>query len=475
VSAPSSSVRPIARRTAPLLLLFGLSCTVTSADAQTQAQAGRGAQRPFRGLFGGSPTPDPNRTRQELSLTGNVLVSYDNNLATAAAGGGGAEPNADGPGGYLGTGSLDVHYFRGRQIRSFAIDGSAFVTKYGQSIGMIEGGSVTVAGTTQMRRRDRFSASQSFSYEPLLTLGSFDPLVPVDGANSTPENSQFAGLEERRSLGAQGTADYQWSMSRRNSLGFNYGFQAQRYLDSDSSLGNSQSHRGAATYTRTLTRTFGLRGSYNYSYGRVEDVDGTRPLTQQTIEGGPQYSKSLSRTRRIQASAGVGGQNARTLASVSLRRTPVEYWTPFGTASANLDLASNWRLRADYRRSTVVLPEVTSESYVTDAITLGTNTLLGERLDLDFSFGLAGGTSAIATGSSATYRTSTVAATARWALARQIALLLNYYYYDYVFTNTTDLPEGFSPTTRRHTVRVGITLWQPLIGNYVASRGSNRP
>jgi hypothetical protein len=467
------SARPSSRRAIILrrLLLASLSVVVSApAGAQTTP---REPQRTYRGLFGGGPSLDPNRTRQELTLTANVVGGYDNNLAAEAVGS--SQPGIDSPGGYLGTGEFDLRYFRGRLIRSFAIDGNAFVTKYGANgVGLIEGGSVDLSATTQVRRRDRLSVSQHVTYEPLLTLGSFDPLNPVVGPGGAPETSAFAGLAERRSLGTQSGAGYQLSMGRRSSLSLDYGFLSQRYLDSDSTLGNSHSHRAAAGYTRTVNRSLGMRAAYNYSYGRFRDADGVRPLTEQTIEGGPQYSRTLSRTRRLQLSAGVGGQYVRTLTAVAARRTLVDYWTPFASASANVDLMTNWRVRADYRRSTSVLPEVTTDSYITDAVTVGTNTLLGERLDLDLSVGLATGTSAVATGSNATYRTATVATTAQWAFGRRLAALVNYYYYDYRFTNTADLPEGISPATRRHTVRVGVTLWLPLLGQYIENRG-NRP
>jgi hypothetical protein len=473
VSAHTSSTRRIVERAALLVVLGGLTGFASSADAQTTT---REPQRAFRGLFGGRPTPDPNRTRQELSLTANVVGGYDDNLA-ASAGGGGAQPGSESPGGYLGTGEVALKYYRGRLIRSFAIDGNVFVTKYGENsgVGLVEGGSFNLSATTQARRRDRVSVVQHVNYQPLLTLGSFSALDPVLPAGGAPETSTFAGLQESRSLGSQSGLDYQWSMSRRNALGLNYGFQTQRYLDIDTAQGNSQSHRAGTAYTRTLSRNLGMRAAYNYSYGRFHDVDGVRPLTQQTIEGGPDYTKTLSRTRRVQLAASVGSQYVRTLSSVALRRTLIDYWTPFASASASVDLATNWDVRGDYRRSTVVMPEVTTESYVGDAVTVGTSTLVGERLDLDLTVGLATGTSAVATGSNATYRTSSIATTAHWALARRFAVLLNYYYYDYQFTNTADLPEGFNPSTRRHTVRVGITVWLPLLGNYIESRGAGRP
>jgi hypothetical protein len=151
-------------------------------------------------------------------------------------------------------------------------------------------------------------------------------------------------------------------------------------------------------------------------------------------------------------------------------RTTVDYWTPFGSASANVDLARDWGLRGTYRRSTIVIPEVTTESFVSDAVSVGTDALLGSRFDFDISAALSTGTSAVATGSNATYRSGTYAASCRWAFTRGFAAIFNYYYYDYRFTNTPDLPEGFPPVSQRHAFRAGVTIWLPLVGGYIDTR-----
>ena len=454
-----------ARRYVVRALLLGLLCAMVGAPAW--AQAPQQPPRSFRGLFGGARTADPNRTRQELALTANATGGYDSNLVAGAVGGG---TGADGPGGYLGSGSVDVHYFRGRLARSFAIDGNAFVTKYGTSeMDLVKGGSLGMSATTPVRRRDHLTFSQSLTYDPLLTLDSFATLDPIVGPGDAPETGEFAGLAEEASFGSSTGIGYQWEMSRRNALDVDYGFETQRYLGGEESPGNALVHRASTNYTRSLSRNFGLRSGYTYSYVRARDVDGIRPVNQHTIEGGPQYTKNLSRRRSLNLSAGVGASYVRTVAGVALRRTPVDYWVPFGSASLSLDLSNNWTAGIDYERGTSVLPEVTTDSYVVDVVSARTSTLVAERLELDFNAGYSTGTAASATGSDARYRTTSVTATAQWAFSNRVAALVNYYYYDYQFTNTSDLPPGFVPATNRHTVRVGVTLWLPLLGHYVGS------
>ncbi len=57
-----------------LALTVLVVCGVAS---DTNAQTVQRPSRPYRGLFGGGPTPDPNRSRQELTLSGNLSVGYD--------------------------------------------------------------------------------------------------------------------------------------------------------------------------------------------------------------------------------------------------------------------------------------------------------------------------------------------------------------------------------------------------------------
>jgi hypothetical protein len=458
----------------PVRLALALAVVTLAVSAPAAAQSTERPQRSFRGLFGGSPTPDPDRSRQELTLTVNLLGGYDDNLAGAAGSG---TPTSESEGGYIGNGDLSVRYYRGRAVRSLTFDGNAYATKYGTTdLGLVKGGTASVSGVTQVRRRDSLSASQYVSYEPLLMLNAFGPLDPIVPPGESPQSETFAGLSERRSINASTNLGYQWAMARRSSIGLDYGFQALHYLDSDTDQGNSTSHRVSSGYSQSLNRSTALRASYGYRYGRFRDSDGIRPLTEHTIEAGPHFDRALSRTRRIQVSLSGGAQYVRTLAGVPLSRTLIDYWTPFASTSAGLELTSSWRVQADYRRGTTVLPEVTTESYVTDAVSVGTSALFGQRLDVDLTVGVATGTSAVATGSEATYRSGTLTSSARWAFSRRFAALFNYYYYDYRFTNTGDLPDGFNPSTTRHSFRVGITMWVPLVGNYIASRsGGSRP
>jgi opacity protein-like surface antigen len=442
-------------------------------EAQTSQQTR--APRGFRGLFGGTPTPDPNRTREELSLTSSLSAGYDDNLAAAALGGSGTPSGPAAQDGYMGQGQLDLRYYRGRLVRSFTLEGSAYGTGYGDvGVGFVKGGLVNVSGTTRLRTRDRFQASQGFIFDPLFTLNTLSVLDGGSAPSEVPGSNTTTGLTERRSWSSQTGVDYSWAASARNSLNMSYGFGARRYPDGENVPGDSESHRASAGFTRPFNRRVSLNSNYIYTYGRYRDADGVRPLTEHTISGGPQIEKIFSRTRRLQLSAGVGAQYVRTLSGVALRRTMVDYWTPFGDVAAQFDLSRTWDMTVNYRRGTTVLPEVTTDSFVTDGITVGTGGVIGSRLEVQANAGLTTGTTASAAGGQASNQTLTWSSQARWAFNRRIAATVAYDYYKYEFTDTADLPEGFPPGSSRNTFRVGVTIWLPLIGNYVTERSGGR-
>ena len=69
------------------LVLATVVC-VCAVAADASAQMVQRPARPYRGLFGGGPTTDPNRTRSELTFTGSVLVGHDTWLSPGRRSGG---------------------------------------------------------------------------------------------------------------------------------------------------------------------------------------------------------------------------------------------------------------------------------------------------------------------------------------------------------------------------------------------------
>jgi hypothetical protein len=78
--------------------------------------------------------------------------------------------------------------------------------------------------------------------------------------------------------------------------------------------------------------------------------------------------------------------------------------------------------------------------------------------------GYSNGTSALASSAdAATLDTYTADVRLRYALGRSVALFASYLYYVYEFQARTPSSATVPPALERNGVRVGLTLWLPLL------------
>ena len=293
----------------------GLAVDVPAANAQAQGP-GR-VPRSFRGIFGGGPPPDPNRSRQEFTLTANLLAGYDDNLVVGA---GTAPPTGPDAAGYMGDVQLDFEYFRGKADRSFTIRGGAHGTRYSESgVGFQNDASIGLSAQTRLRRRDQLRADAVFTYDAFSTLGSFAGLEPALGIDDVPSATSDARLSETSSIAGQAGLNYSLALGRDDAIDLQYGFTARRYAESDDptveSPGDVDTHRAGAGYSRGLGRFLSLRTAYDYSDSDAQDRLGRIPLVAHTITAGPVWQRQVSRTRRLEISADFGAQHVSTVTS----------------------------------------------------------------------------------------------------------------------------------------------------------------
>ncbi len=433
-------------------------------------------QRPFNGLFGGGPPRDPNRTRTELSLNASVFGGYDDNLVDAAPGLGSPTPGGTNAGNLV-QGTVGMRYFRGRPARNIELDAGAYVVDYGSAgIGLTRGGSVGFTGSTQLGRNDRdsFRFDQRVAYDPLFSFGPTAEIGPVVDVDTLPQTEPALGIFERASWGSTTGLAYTRVLGRRSSLNLNYDFEARQYEtspDPTSTLGDSTSHRAAIDLRRSLNRTWSTRAQYTLFHARPTDSDGIRPVTDHNMMAGLDWTRRVSRTRTLHLSASGGAHNVRSTLGIGVERTPFDYWAPSGEATVGLDLSRDWNLSANYRRVVTVIPELTTESFLTDAVLVSARGLVGSRIELMLSAGRDWSNAANSV-STATADNTNVGLQAQIALTRMLAATVTYTLFDYQFEEVADLPTGFAPQSRRNAVRVGLSLWLPILGRYHEGRGA---
>jgi hypothetical protein len=446
--------------------------------APAGAQIGPGGeprQRPYHGLFGGGPPIDPNRTRTDLTLTGAIFGGHDDDVVAAAPGIG-----APGAGGSDPTnnvqGSLALAYRRGNQRRSLTVDGNGFAIKYGDdAVGTLKGGSLGFAGLTGVGRSGQFTVQQRVSYFPVFSFASIAEIeTPVVDVDTLPTAGPAVGIFERASWASQTSLGYSHALRRRTTLDLAYGFSARKYESSPNpvdALGDGTAHTASIDIRQEITRSWNLTGQYDLSHQRPTELDGVRPVTDHSVRLGLGWTKRVSRTRTLHASASAGAVHVRSTLGVAPARTPFDYTAPSAEAQVGMDFGRNWNLSSNYRRSVTVTPELTSETFLTDAVVVSGRGLIGPRLELLMTAS-RDASDASNTGSSATFASTSAGIEAQLAFTRRIAATLAYTYFKYAFESVADLPVGFTPDSERNAIRVGVTIRLPLIGRYEGERGT---
>ena len=435
------------------VVLTGLGLLI---PADASAQVIERPSRPFRGLFAsGGPPADPNRTRQELTLTANALAGWEEGFVL---GGGGIGDLRPGVTAYTGLAEARLRYFRGRTSHSWTVDGRAFTNSYSVDLPTTFGGDAQVQTDQNFGRSNRFQFRQGITYEPLLTLGGFDPLDTGVVPSVLPVSHATAGVIEQSSIGLNSAVSLTRTWSRRHSTSADYSFIRDDYLDESGF--DSRTHRVAVSHSLSLTRRTSLRTSYHYSDVAAVDTSAQGPGTDQGADVGFVYDRALSPTRRMSFTVAGGATHVSMLQEGT--NAPVEYWTPSGYGAMSLDFGRTWSVRGDFASGLTMLDSVTRQMFYTRAVGFQIGGLIGRRLETAVSAGFTAGRVGGGVSSEVgRYQSSLSTAQLSWALARCCAALVNYSYYDYRVEDV-ELSSGLPPRFNRNAIRAGLSIWLPL-------------
>jgi hypothetical protein len=438
-----------------------LACTVASSG---EAQILQRPERPIRGLFGGRPQPDPNRTRQEVTLTLDSLGGYDDNLVPVETTG--IESLAPHNSGYTGFAAAALLYWRGRQTRTFEVRGRGYVNSF-RNLGVepTYGGDLQARLTTPLgeRRRHDLELAGASRSDPFYSPATLGPLRADVASGTLPDANPANGYYMRRSLANEARISLTNRWSTRDTVTLGYRYDMREFNDHD---GDSRSHIASFDYARTLGRRAGLRTTYRHSESTLFESAGPRPLAQDGIELGFQHEQRLTPTRRFWFGVGAGAAYVSTLDT--LTRLPRSYVLPSGYGNALLDIGRTWNVSGEYRRALSVIEGLTLQEFVTDAATVRTGGYAGERSEIVFSAAYSNG--AAAPGSTGTFDSYMAAAQFRFLITRTWSAVVGHSFYSYRTRGIPDLPAGFSETLNRNALRVGMTFDLPLYGAYVVQR-----
>jgi len=439
-------------------------------------------REPARSTRESSENARPSRvagpTRQELTLTSSLQGGYDDNLTAGLGGGAGYVPTAMASGS---TGYFDaaLDYFLGNALRSLRVASSGNLRAYPEYLDRpAAGGAFGLDASTGAGQNLTLGASADVSYDPLFTVFSSVPIgtpaaagpgaaAPGTGA-ATPE----LGLFERRSLSAGGSVSVDRRWGRRDSTSLSYSYRQQQFIDDD--RGDSTSHEARAAHRRILTDNVRARVEYRYVDREYTGWDGAAlPSREHRIEAGPDVEKALSRRRHLSVSLGAGAAYVESVTGRS--GEPYQAWVPIGSASATLALSPRWSVQSGYRRDFSLLRGITDEIYTTDTASLATAGQPTARTSLVVSATYANWKTPSAAGVDERLELYGGSLQLSYLVSTKVAVTAGYYYYQHRYSNPAALAAGFPAEYDRRAVRVGLTVWLPLVGSRQPSGTARSP
>ena len=445
--------------------LLALLIGATSASAQVLDLP----PRPYRGLFGGAPAPDPNRSRQDLEIHGNFLGGYEDNLVPP-----GGNTFLSYPPGFTGFGDATVRYTVGKLTRSLELGGSGFVNTYRNiGVGPSYGGYQMLNARTDLGRRTTLVVHERVTYTPYFSVRLFDsaPLAPVARDSQvapapTQATNPLTALAPTGSWLTNAAAALDHNFTRTVRMNAGYSFDQQRYVDN---IGyDSTTHSGILGFDEDLTRTASVRASYRFASSEFVQANGSSyPLETNTIEVGPGYRKRVSRTRQIMFAGGVGAVRSH-LVEVRSGLT-IDEWSPSGYATMRYDLGRSWNVAADYRRAVAALQGTRPEAFVSDTASLVLGGFISRTVESIFTIGYSNGSnlpspSLLELGK---YEGFNGSAQVRFRASRFLSVLVSGSRYQYRLNAAAAESLRVPQQLDRNAIRVGITWSLPLVGTYL--------
>jgi hypothetical protein len=449
------------------------------------AQAGA-STRPYRGLFGGG-----DQTQQGLTVNGAVGSGYTTNGVleappTASDADIEAEPSPGrSRGSVYNTMSGGLSYSRSTEGLQLGASLSTSVRHYPQFSSLMQASHAgSIGASLKLTSRTTFNGSQVVGYQPWRTLNLLPEYllsVPV-GYVSAP-NPDFA-VVRADGFFYQSTGGLTQQITRRDSISAGYTYAHSRVSGSRRGLPDPtgtvrirrsasegagqvgdrpvaelrnqnhgfESQSASLVYSRGIAR--GLSARLGYRYADVRYGRGVASFRNDFIDGGINYSRSLSLTRRTSLSFSTGAMGVHDAGET--------HYTAVGTAALMRQIGRTWSAALTYVRS-VNFVEVIEAPVFNDTVGVQANGLLTRRLSLHFGSGATRGK----VGVEQDPRRNTIGsaygtAGVTYGFSRNIALSANYTYYMYSL-NLPDFTDDFwSEGIGRHSMQVTLQAWAPL-------------
>jgi hypothetical protein len=436
-----------------------------------QAQAPR--ERPMDPLFGGNAL-NPAVT-ETLDANLSVAGGTDDNVGLAL----GTDDGRVGLGASFASLDGGLTYSTRRRRSEFGASGSVSVRRlFGQGVRTSEAPSYSggLGLALQTSQRTRFRVDQSVSWSPYYDFGLLMDLQesPLGAAAATRADNAAV---EARTLRTATEAAFEQELSERLSYRLEYRLQQVDVARGQfTDAGALVQHKAAARLMKAMTANTTLRLGYGFESAPDAVIFGSREIDRSlragnnhSIDLGVDFARPLTLGRRTTLLFGIGSAISSSRGplqgAVDSTGTFVDKPTTdiglIGRVRLDQVVGGGWTVAAGFERSADYV-EVLNSTVFSDAIGLDVTGLISRRVEVVSSvdYGRTNGQYALGGDHFYTGRANFMV---RAAATQLLALFGEFSYYSYQFDEQFPLPEGFSSALKRRSVRIGATLWLPLL------------
>ncbi len=440
-----------------------VAAAATPAAAQLSAPR---PERPYRGLFAG----DTGNAQQLLTLSASFGGGYDDDIFANNSTAG--TSNNGGSTSFL-SGSAGLGYSLSKAKKAFSASVGGGVGHYpGLQEPTITHFNAGVNASMQVGRHSSISFSQTETYQPFYFWSAFPgEIAPVDttpvfdpGTMTIADAVQATALGIKPLIAADGVVgqEAEYYLDSDTSVGFTQGLSEHlsltggynyRRSDSQSGIRDFESQGGSAHLGYSLGKGLSIGGGFGYSVNDYPRGDGlVDRYESKTIDGGVNYNKALSFSRRTTLTFSTGMSGVSYGGEV--------HYGLLGNVQLVRELGRTWSTSVGYSRN-VSFSETFRAPVLSDNLFGGIGGLLSRQWQFHASAGASRGD--VGYGSANGFQSYVVSTGARYAFMRKAGLSVYYAYYRYSFENGIVLPPGISKFTNRQSFGFSVDTWVPLL------------
>jgi hypothetical protein len=144
-----------------------------------------------------------------------------------------------------------------------------------------------------------------------------------------------------------------------------------------------------------------------------------------------------------------------------LRDRQQTYFRLTGNAALTREIARSWAASLSYNRG-MGFVERFREPFFTDTVTLGLDGMISRRLSFRSAAGAVTGDVGLSSNAN-TFGSYFGSTGLNLGITRSVALGTDYNYYRYSFARADGLPTGIARQMGRHSARVYLSVWVPIV------------